>query len=696
MQDYSTGTAAGGTASVANAPSKDGYYDVTRLRRQYLDYLGTKKNEIAEQKQSRRYYCGSQWTSAELAILKKRNQPPVTYNRVARKIDAVIGWIERLRQDPKAYPRTPAHEQGADVASAVLRYVLDHNEWKGKSPICARHGAVDGVGGVEYNLVTTKDGDPDVEIHIVDPDTFFYDPRSYRDGFSDARYMGVGKWVDIEQAKDLVPEKAAELDAIMDSGGDLSDADSDRNTSWVLSNEGKIRLVDHWYIHNGGQWCWCLYAGNVVLKEGHSPFVDERGKSFPKYRMFSGFVDQDGDRYGFVRNLKSAQDEINHRISKALHMAHSRRLLIQKGAVDDIEIARREWAKPDGIVEVNMPDGIKPDDQMGDIKAQFEFAQAAKQEIENFGPNPAMVGQGLEDSSGRAIQLLQQAGIAELGPYLLAYKSWKSRVYRDIWNIVQQHWKSERWIRVTDDDQVAQFFAVNQLALDPQTGMPTIQNALGQLDMDIIMDEGPDTVNMQADAFGVLQSLGPQFTQQFPEVALSLSPLQGSVKKQMLDKLEQMKKQPPPPDPKVQAMQTQMQMEMQREQQRFQAEQQKAIADVQLDREKAAAELQIKQEVAQAELLLKQQELEMDFAHEHRKLTLGVESEREKAAIKVDGERNARVAQTSEPLREELTSMMQAIVELQKGITVVSNTLSAPKRLVRDSQGRPVGVEVVQ
>jgi hypothetical protein len=27
--------------------------------------------------------------------------------------------------------------------------------------------------------------------------------------------------------------------------------------------------------------------------------------------MFSGNVDQDGDRYGFVRNMKSAQDGIN-------------------------------------------------------------------------------------------------------------------------------------------------------------------------------------------------------------------------------------------------------------------------------------------------------------------------------------------------------------------------------------------------
>jgi hypothetical protein len=42
---------------------------------------------------------------------------------------------------------------------------------------------------------------------------------------------------------------------------------------------------------------------------------------------------------------------------------------------------------------------------------------------------------------------LQQAGIAELGPFILAYRNWKLRVYRAVWNIVQQTWTAERYIR---------------------------------------------------------------------------------------------------------------------------------------------------------------------------------------------------------------------------------------------------------
>jgi hypothetical protein len=83
--------------------------------------------------QARHYYHGDQWTEAEIAVLQRRKQPVVTSNRIERKINAVVGIVEKLRQDPKAYARTPQHEQGADVATAVMRYCLDNNDWKSKS-----------------------------------------------------------------------------------------------------------------------------------------------------------------------------------------------------------------------------------------------------------------------------------------------------------------------------------------------------------------------------------------------------------------------------------------------------------------------------------------------------------------------------------------------------------------------------------
>src|SRR5215469_8253170 len=146
--------------NVSNEPEI--YFEIGRLRRQYYDYLGVKQSEIEEQKISRRYYHGAQWTDEELKQLKRRRQPPVFSNRIVRKLDAVVGLVERLRQDPKAFPRTPQGGDGADIATAVLRYCLDHVDWKSKAPRVARYAAIDGFCGIELDLQIGDHGDPDI------------------------------------------------------------------------------------------------------------------------------------------------------------------------------------------------------------------------------------------------------------------------------------------------------------------------------------------------------------------------------------------------------------------------------------------------------------------------------------------------------------------------------------------------------
>src|SRR5690554_3628025 len=84
-----------------------GQWPLSRLKQAYLDYLGAKTAEIEEQKVSRRYRHGAQWTAEQVKALNARKQPVVTFNRVGRKINAIVGVLERIRQDPKAYPRTP-------------------------------------------------------------------------------------------------------------------------------------------------------------------------------------------------------------------------------------------------------------------------------------------------------------------------------------------------------------------------------------------------------------------------------------------------------------------------------------------------------------------------------------------------------------------------------------------------------------
>jgi hypothetical protein len=301
-------------------------------------------------------------------------------------------------------------------------------------------------------------------------------------------------------------------------GSDLT-SNPDREQKWFSSDGSKklVRVVDIWYQHKGG-WCWAIFTGGQILMEGKSYLVDEKNKETCKYIMFSCNVDHDGDRYGFVRHMKSSQDSFNFKHSKLNHILASRRLIMSQGSVQDVEKARVEWARDDGVVLVNgnVNEGIKVDDRTFDFAGWAKLLEEDKAELDNYGPNQALIGD-IQNQSGRAIQLLQQAGMAELGPYIMGYRGWKVRVYRAIFSAVQKYWTAERWIRVTDDDGLAQFLQLNAKQKDPQTGQELMVNALGSLDVDIILDEGPDTINAQQDIYETLSNV-------LPAIAPMLSP----------------------------------------------------------------------------------------------------------------------------------------------------------------------------
>jgi hypothetical protein len=105
--------------------------------------------------------------------------------------------------------------------------------------------------------------------------------------------------------------------------------------------------------------------------------------------------------------------------------------------------------------------------------------------------------------------------------------NWEIRMYRAMWARCKQFWKAPDYIRVTDDEGAPQFIGINQpqmgqqIGIDPQTGLPAIQqvvlgydNSLAELDVDIVLDVTDDTATLAAEEFQTLSELariyGPQ------------------------------------------------------------------------------------------------------------------------------------------------------------------------------------------
>lgn len=523
----------------------DMFLPVRTLRTQYTDYLDSKVDEIEEQKDSRRYYHGAQLTEEQRRVLKARHQPVQIWNRVGRKINGIVGVIEKTRCDPKAEGRDPKSEAGAEIATQSIRYVIDGNQFKNSiEPIVLLQSAMEGIAGVQLVLKKGDKGDPNVGVHWVIGDEYFYDPRSYQFNFKDNRFEGIAKWLDLDSAIEIFPDKEGDLEGLFQGDSDLT-TNSDREIKWIISTSKRLRMVEHWYKHKG-RWCWAFYVANTLLDQGVSPFVDEEGNSESSFEMFSAAIDHDGDRYSFVRTFKGPQDALNQGKSKTLALANSRRIQAEKGAVDDVEIARREVARHDGYVEINPAKQFKVDDTHPDIATFSAFTDDAKAELDGFANSniAAMTGAGMTQISGRALELLRQPGMAELGPFVLAHRAFKLGLYRKIWNAVQRHWTAERWIRVNTSEKLAQFIQLNGLDVD-EYGRPTIVNAVGALDVNIVLDEGPDIVAMMQETYDTLKGYPPGTFP--PQVLIEMNPNLPRSEKDRL--LKMMAPQQKPPDP---------------------------------------------------------------------------------------------------------------------------------------------------
>ena len=527
----------------------------------------------------RDYYDGNQLTAKERAELQKRKQPPIVINRVRRKIDWLRGLEMQSRTDPKAFPRTPKHEQGAQAATDAIRFVCDQQDVDRKRSAAWDSMLVEGVGAIEvvHRFQPPMD-QPEIVVNRYAYDRCFADPHSREPDFSDARYLGVVIWQDAESLKEQYPDGAEVIDASVAEGAGLDDKldDIPAHKRWADRERRRVRLVLMHYLDKG-VWKWATYVKRGVLDSGESPYLDEHGASVCPLLMQSAYIDGDGNRYGAVKDMLDPQDEINKRRSKLLHQLNSRQTVGVKGGMSAAAI-KRELADPAGHIELDAdmieaaqaigmsrPFEILPNQDQ--IAGQAQLLQEAKSEIDLMGANSGLQGKDEGAQSGRAIMAKQQGGLIEIAPLTDGLSDFTRRIYRHIWMRIRQFWRAETWIRVTDDERNIRFVGLNQPVTlrDRLSQMPeeqiaraaqqmglvpgdprleavvAIDNEVEDMDVDILIEEVPDTVTLESETFQQLVQMASSMPGSVPpDVMIELAPgLKRDVKDKLLEGLKQ-------------------------------------------------------------------------------------------------------------------------------------------------------------
>lgn len=623
---------------------------ISRKIKWFRAFETNKQAEMNEAREARQYYHDKQWTDSEINRLRARGQQATVRNRIKRKIDFLVGIEQRLRRDPRAYPRTPNHEKDGDTATAGLRFVCDQSHWPKIASDVMHDGLVSGQGVVFIGI-----SGQDPVIMDVPVDRFFYDPRSIKTDFSDARYMGLHLWLDVDEAKERWPEVSKQLENMMDADGGgttTSIVEQDRDQQWGDFENRRVRVVEFWEKKREG-WYFCFFTGNIELESGESPYLDENGKPDCPYVAWSPYIDERGTRYGLVRTMKSIQDEINYSSSKMLHRLSTRQFFYTEASVEDPDAFGREVAKPDG--KIKLTPGTKWGEDVGlidtaaELRGEFERHQMALAEMENYGPNPGLIGQGqgVDGASGRALLAQRDSGMTELSPVFERHRDWKLRCYRKMWARIRQAWTGERWIRITDDPDAVQFVPMNQYQIDPMTGQIVANNVVAEIDVDIMLDEGPDTITMNEELLQTLSQLSsvpPPMWKIFIE--LSNTPQKEKLFN-MLDEAQQAMQ--PPPDPTLELKAQELQV-------RSQEAQAKAQTDVMLGQMKLAQ--QDKQlQIADRNIQLKDMEIQGRLAEmQERRAVAAMEIEAEERRDRFDHARHIRQLEAMERKAAEIRS----------------------------------------
>lgn len=503
----------------------------------------------------RDYYDHKQLTADESAELRKRGQPEVIANRIQPKVNFLVGLEKSQRIDPRAFPRTPAHEQDADGATQALKYVADDQAYDDKRSLVWKNMLIEGAGGIAVSVEPKYGGDElCVKLSRVPWDRMFWDPHSSEPDFADASYLGIVIWMDYDDAVTRWPDSVDALDATLATAPSDTYDDKPKFSQWADKKRKRVRVCQIW-VNRSGEWHFAEFTKGGILKAGPSPYQTDQGESEPELFFQSAYVDRDNNRYGLVRIMISLQDEINKRRSKALHLLNTAQVMYEDGAIDDINNFRQQAARPDGTLKVSpgaMTNGaVKIETRVDLATGQVQLLQESKNELDQIGPNATMMGEkagGSSSASGKAIIASQQGGMMEVGDLLDNLRHLDKRVFRAIWNRVRQFWTGEKWIRITDDERNVKWVGMNvdpmqlQMALQQNPQMADkiagmVQN-VAELDCDIIIDEAPDSVTPALEQWQGLVELAKGGVPIPPDVLVEAAPNLKN-KDKLLEKMSQ-------------------------------------------------------------------------------------------------------------------------------------------------------------
>ncbi len=360
----------------------------------WAEALNGHADNRAEMWKDHDYYDVEQWSPEDAKVLEDRGQAPLTFPIITMMVDWVAGTERRTRIDWDVLPREDDDVKGAQVKKEVLKFVSDQNGAGWERSRAFTDAAIVGVGWMEEYYRSDKFDFP-VGLRHVDWKSMWWDPFSVRNDLKDCRYIHRPKWLDLDYATALFPDREQalrnqtvamygleqeqmELDGTMPQmfygrGSRIITHGSMINGLAIQGARQRVLVIETWYrkikptktmvaygeddyhgktydpedrdmaeavstgvvslVDSVAEEVWvAFWTPGALLKVQKSPY---KHGEFPFTAVWCKRRHRDGMPYGLVRPARDAQDEYNKRRSKILFDLSTQQVMYESDAVDE-------------------------------------------------------------------------------------------------------------------------------------------------------------------------------------------------------------------------------------------------------------------------------------------------------------------------------------------------------------------------
>lgn len=603
------------------------------------------------------FYSGSgQWSQEDLKVLREKKRPPMTFNRTAPLVNAVVGSEINNRREVQYIPREEGDALADELLTAAGEWFRDQTSAEDEESDAFEDTVITGMGWTDTRLdfECEPDGAPVVE--RMDNLKMGWDRNATKPNLKDAQRL----WYICEkpygEVQDMFPDVPKEMlnaswaKTLMEDPGkphdqdkaDLYEGDQQEfvgdwrrklctlvEIRWLERqpyyrgpsldamgmpttepreySEAQIKLVRKQYpdfpaVRQYKKVVKRAFIGKQVLAEPDQPLVPA---GMFGWECITGYRDKIEEQfYGIVRAVLDPQRWSNKFFSQVMYLLNSQSkggLLAERGAFEDSRQAEESWAKSDAITYLKDGSLSGPNPKVKEKpSAQFPagffalFNESKEAISQVTGLSPEFLGTREVDQAGVLEYQRKQSSLNLLASLFNSLRRYRKRQGKTMLYLIQKHLSDGRLIRIVGDGKARY--------------VPLVKKA--DAEYDIIVDDAPTSPNEKERTWGVLLQLMP-FVKQFmtPETTLEVleySPLPASLVQKWKDKAEQAAQQaaqnPPPPSPEEIRAQT------------VQSKGQLDIAGKQMDMQNSERQAEIDTAGKMLDLFIKGKEAEIDLA----------------------------------------------------------------------------------